>query len=262
MKKIISLLLVAIMIAACFIGCTPEEKTIVVGYTKYPPMNYMENGELVGFDTELAQKVFSELGYKVIFKEIEWTNKYTDLNSGDIDCVWNGFTCNTADSDDGIQRSEKVDFSYKYMQNRQVVVIKTGTGINSSADLTGKQAAVEGGSAGETYAAGFTGVTVKTFATQMDCLMDVNAGTSGFAVADALLVQSVVGKGDYANLAILEEASAADVEYYAIGFKKGSELTAKVNEQLEKLAASGYLMTLATKYNVNETLVTDFSSQK
>ena len=253
------------MLALCLCACgdpATQEKTIIVGYTKYPPMNYMEDGKLVGFDTELAEKIFGDLGYKVIFKEIQWEDKYTNLNSMDIDCIWNGFTCNTADSDDGVQRSEKVDFSYRYMQNRQVVVVKTGTGINTAADLAGKQAAVEAGSAGETYANGITGATVKSFGTQMECLMDVNAGTSGFAVADALLVESVVGKGDYANLTILEEASATEVEYYAIGFRRGSDLTAKVNTELEKLAASGYLLQLAQKYKVDATVVTDFADQK
>lgn len=261
MKRIVAMLLTVLLVASVFAGCGGQKDTIVVGYTKYPPMNYEENGKLVGFDTELAEKVFSELGYKVIFKLIDWPSKYTDLNSGTIDCVWNGFTCNTADSDDGIQRSEKVDFSYKYMENRQVIVVKNDAGINSAADLTGKQAGAESGSAGESYAQSFNGVTVKGFLTQMDCLMEVNAGTIDFAVLDALLVESVVGKGDYANLTIVDTLSG-EKEFYAIGFKKGSELTAKVNEQLEKLAASGYMKTLAEKYKVDETVITDFSDQK
>lgn len=261
MKKMIAMLLAVLLVASMFVGCGAQKDTIVVGYTKYPPMNYEEDGKLIGFDTELAEKVFSELGYEVIFKLIDWPSKYTDLNSGTIDCVWNGFTCNAADSDDGIQRSEKVDFSYKYMENRQVIVVKNDAGITSAADLSGKQAGAESGSAGESYAKSFNGVTVKGFLTQMDCLMEVNAGTIDFAVLDALLVESVVGKGDYANLTIVD-ALSGDKEFYAIGFKKGSELTAKVNEQLEKLAEDGYLMQLAQKYKVDATVVTDFSDQK
>jgi len=261
MKKILALILAVMMIACCFAGCSTEKKTIVVGYTKYPPMNYEENGELIGFDTELAKKVFENMGYEVIFKLIDWPSKYTDLNSGTIDCIWNGFTCNAADSDDGIQRSEKVDFSYKYMENRQVVVVKKGVAVNSAADLSGKQGGAESGSAGESYANTFEGASVKGFLTQMDCLMEVNAGTIDFAVLDALLVESVVGKGDYAELAIAD-ALSGEKEYYAIGFKKGSELTAKVNEELEKLAASGDLKTLAEKYKVDATVITDFSDQK
>ena len=280
MKKLFALILAIVMVATLFAACganapandggvsaaTPtnastEAQTIVVGYTIYEPMNYFdENNKLVGYDTELAEAVFGNLGYKVLFQEIDWSSKYTDLNSGTIDCVWNGFTCNTAD-DDGILRSEKVDFSYNYMENRQVIIAKADAGITSAADLNGKLAAVESGSAGESYAATFEGVTAKGFLRQTDCLFEVNAGTADFAVLDAQLAKSYAGKGDYANIVIID-ALSSDVEYYAIGFKKGSLLTANVNEQLEKLAADGTIGKLAEKYNVANTAITDFSDQK
>ena len=262
MKKLIALLLVLVLAAFCMTACqASQDKTIVVGYTIYEPMNYFdENNNLIGYDTDLAKAVFEKLGYEVIFQEIDWSSKYTDLDSGTIDCVWNGFTCNTAD-DDGILRSEKVDFSYNYMENRQVIVAKSDSGITSAADLSGKVAAVESGSAGETYATSFEGVTVKGFLKQTDCLFEVNAGTTDFAVVDAQLAKSYAGKGDYASLMIVEDLSS-DVEYYAIGFKKGSELTAKVNEQLEKLGADGTIAKLAEQYGVSTTAITDFSDQK
>ena len=259
MKKLVALLLAVLMVfslAAC-----STSKTVTVGYTIYEPMNYKdESGKLVGFDTELAEKVFEGLGYKVVFKEILWESKYTDLDSNTIDCVWNGFTANTND-DDGIARSEKVDFSYNYMENRQVIVVKKDSGIATAEDLKGKKAAAESGSAGETYAKTFEGIDFKGFTVQTDCLFEVNAQTADFAVLDAQLAKSYVGKGDYENLMILEDLSS-DVEYYAIGFKKGSELTAKVNEQLEKLAADGTIKELAEKYGVANTAITDFSDQK
>ena len=265
MKKMTALILAMMMVAMLFAGCgakaPAEQPTVVVGYTLYAPMNYLdENGKLIGFDTELAEAVFSGLGYQVIFQEIDWNSKYTDLNSGTIDCVWNGFTCNSADSD-GILRSEKVDFSYNYMENRQVIIAKADAGIASAADLVGKVAAVESGSAGESYAATFEGVTTKGFIKQTDCLFEVNAGTADFAVLDAQLAKSYAGKGDYAKIVIVD-ALSSDVEYYGIGFKKGSDLTAKVNEQLEKLAADGTIGKLAEKYNVANTAITDFSDQK
>ena len=254
-------MLAIMLVAVCFTGCKKEKDTLVVGYTIYAPMNYLdEEGNLIGFDTELAKAVFGNLGYEVIFQEIDWNSRYTDLESNTIDCIWNGFTCNTAD-DDGVLRSEKVDFSYDYMENRQVIVAKKDAGIASAADLSGKVAAVESGSAGETYAKSFDGVTTKGFTKQTDCLFEVNAGTAGFAVVDAQLAKSYAGKGDYANLVIVEGLSS-DVEFYAIGFKKGSELTAKVNEQLEKLAADGTIKTLASKYGVATSAITDFSDQK
>ncbi len=271
MKKIIALLMVVAMLF-CFAGCgnndtasnssdaANEQKTIVVGYTIYEPMNYFDGDKLVGYDTELAEKVFGNLGYKVLFQEINWDNKYTDLNSNAIDCVWNGFTCNTKD-DDGIARADKVDFSYNYMENRQVVVVKKGSGIASAADLKGKFGAAESGSAGETYAKEFEGVEVKGFLKQTDCLVEIISGTADFAVLDAQLAKSYVGNGNYADLEIVEDLSS-EVEYYAIGFKKGSELTAKVNAELEKLGADGTIEALAEKYGVANTAIKDFADQK
>ena len=285
MKKLLALLL-ALSMVFCFAACggndvsetTTEpangetasndavenngaDKTIVVGYTIYEPMNYKdENGELIGFDTELAKAVFGNLGYEVIFQEIEWSSKYTDLDSGTIDCVWNGFTANTAD-DDGILRSEKVDFSYNYMENRQVVVVKADAAVETAADLNGKFGVAESGSAGEAYAKAFEGTMFKGFIKQTECLTEIKAGTADFAVVDAQLAKSYVGKGDYADLKVVE-ALSSDVEFYAIGFKKGSELTAQVNAQLEALAADGTISTLAEKYGVATTAITDFSDQK
>lgn len=265
MKKILALLLALSMVfvlGACK-AKEEEKKVLVVGYTDYAPMNYTDEatGELVGFDTELAKAVFGNLGYEVMFKEIKWENRYTDLDSGTIDCIWNGFTCNTKD-DDGIARADKVDFSYNYMENRQVIVVKKDAGIASAADLVGKFGAAETGSAGETYANGFEGVAlVKGVPAQMDCIKEVNAGTQDFAAVDAQLAKSYVGKGNFENLMIVD-ALSSDVEYYAIGFKKGSDLTAQVNAELEKLGADGTIAALAEKYGVVTTAITDFSDQK
>ena len=173
MKKLFALVMAVLMVMMCFAACgggntdtippnggsaggnnatspnndpttgNTEKPTIVVGYTNYEPMNYEdENGELVGFDTDLAKAVFGNLGYEVMFQLIDWSARYTDLNSGVIDCIWNGFTCNAAD-DDGVMRTDKVDFSYNYMENRQVIVVKKGSGIAAAADLKGKQGAAE-----------------------------------------------------------------------------------------------------------------------
>ncbi len=264
-KKILAVVMSIVLVAGivcAFAACGEKKESVVVGYTLYEPMNYIDeaSGELVGYDTDLAKAVFENLGYEVIFTEINWDSKYTDLESGAIDCVWNGFTANTAD-DDGVLRSEKVDFSYNYMENRQVIVVKKDAGIAAAADLEGKLASAESGSAGETYAKTFKDVKFKGALKQTDCLFEVVSGTADFAVLDAQLAKSYVGKGDYADLAIVDDLSS-DVEYYAIGFKKGSELTANVNAELEKLAADGTIAELAEKYGVANTAITDFADQK
>ena len=262
MKKILAFLLVVIMAACMFAACDQSE-TIVVGYTVYKPMNYTDdNGNFVGFDTDLAKAVFEEkLGCKVIFKEIDWNQKYQELNSGTIDCIWNGFTANASDPD-GVERSEKVDFSYNYMLNKQVIVTTkalaaTVTGFDS---FSGKVGAVETGSAGDSYLKELTGSKRAGFLSQLDALKEVSLGTADFVILDEQLAKAYVGTGDYADLEIVTSLSS-DPEYYAIGFKKGSELTAKVNAALEELAADGTIDTIAKRYNL-ATAITDFSDQK
>ena len=261
--KIISIALIAALLIATlciFVGCNEEEKeTIVVGYTLYKPMNYEdENGNLVGFDTDLAKAVFEDLGYNVEFKLIDWGNKYIDLATGTIDCVWNGFTANAAD-DDGVQRSEKVDFSYNYMLNAQAVVVKTSSNVTDAAGLNGLKGYAEKDSAGETYMKSIAGVQANDVKYQIDALIQLKSNSCDFVVVDYQLANSIVGKGDYADCKI---AYTANDEFYAIGFKKGSDLTAKVNASLEKLAANGTIATIATKYNVQGSVITDFSNQK
>ncbi len=275
MKRILALMLATLMLFAC-VACAAEEtktatadgeekkETVVVGYTIYEPMNYKdESGKLVGFDTELAEKIFGNLGYEVVFKEIDWKQKYTELNSGAIGCIWNGFTANTAD-DDGVARAEKVDFSYDYMRNKQVIVANKdlAAAVTDNKSLKDKVGAVEKGSAGESFLADeLEGAISSPVTSQLDAMKNLTLKTADFAVVDDQLAKAYVGQGDYADLAIVETVSGTE-EFYAIGFKKGSDLTAKVNAELEKLASDGTLKALAEKYGVSNTVILDFADQK
>lgn len=264
MKKFLALLLAALMLASlttCLSSCG-DDNTIVVGYTLYEPMNYMDGDELVGFDTELAKAVFKDMGYEVTFKEIKWENKYTELNSGAIDCIWNGFTSNG--EDDGKARAELVDFSYNYMYNKQVIVAKADVcdTITDAESLKDKFGGVEKGSAGESYLTdNLTGAKANPVTSQMDAMKDLSLGKVDFVVVDEQLAKAKVGKGQFEDLKICETVSG-DAEYYAIGFKLGSELTATVNETLEKLAEDGTITKLAKKYGVENTAIIDFADQK
>lgn len=278
MKKLLTLLLTVVMACACCFGLTAcgdddnnsgivdiTDKTITVGYTDYPPMNYTENGIFMGFDTELALMVFSALGYDVRFKLIDWNQKYNELNNGTIDCIWNGFTCNVAD-DDGISRADKVDFSYNYMENGQCIVkLSTTDTINDWADFEGKSVSYELSSAADTLLTNELvdqddqpyNVNKKGVTSQMDAIMAVKNGTANYAVVDILLARSICGEGDYENLEI-NEGLEIPVEYYAIGFKKDSELVSKVNIMLKTFALTGQLQELAEKYELADVLISEF----
>ena len=272
MKKILALTLALIMCAFCFASCgkkdndgdpdaSGKKEVLTIGYTLYAPMNYEENGELIGFDTEFAKAVCDKIGMEAKFQLIDWGNKYMELNSGNIDCIWNGFTFNCAD-DDGVQRTDKVDVSYAYMNNEQCVVVKAADVANytTAASLAGKKVSAEDGSAGEGVAKGFIGEngTYVGVTAQMNTLTELKSGNVDFVVIDKTMANSIIGKGDYADLAIAD-AIEIEAEQYAIGFKKGSALTAKVNEAIKALAADGTLAALAEKYGLSNYVITNFN---
>lgn len=266
MKKIIAFALAALMMVGCvaaFSSCgkkTDFEKIekngkFVCGITIYEPMNYYEadGTTLTGFDTELAKLVAEKLGVEVEFQIIDWGNKYAELSAGSIDCIWNGFTSNSKDAD-GIDRSEKVDFSYAYLDNKQCVIVKADRlgEFTSAASLSGKKAGAENGSAGESYAQDAGATIEASKSSQLAVFTDLNSGAVDFIVVDKLLADEVVGKGDYAGLAIV---TAIDIEpeVYSIGCRKGSDFDEKINEALIELLNEGKIEELAAKYEVRVT---------
>ena len=258
MKKLLALALILVMALVALTGCganSDADNVLTCGVTIFEKMNEQNaDGTWTGFETEFAQAVGEKLGMTVEFQIIDWGQKYNELNSGAIDCVWNGFTANS--SDNGVARSELVDFSYGYMLNQQCIVVKKDNldAYKSEADLSGKKACVESGSAGASYAEGVTDAD-KIFTTpaQINAFTEVKSGAVDFIVVDILLAQNICGNGDYADLAIAE-AIELDSEIYAVGFKKGSELTEKVNAAIKELEADGTLMELAKKYGFENVL--------
>ncbi|MBR3893780.1 MAG: transporter substrate-binding domain-containing protein [Clostridia bacterium] len=257
MKKLLSLLLATLMILgsiAAFSSCAKED-TLVCGVTIFEKMNEKDaDGNWTGFESEFAMEVGKILGKKVEFQVIIWDQKYNELNSGAIDCIWNGFTANS--SDNGVKRSELVDFSYGYMLNQQCIVVKKSnlaTYVDEAA-LAGKKACVEGGSAGESYAKTVTDEDKIVKATaQINSFTEVKSGAVDFAVVDIVLAKNICGQADYADLAIVE-AIELESEIYAIGFKKGSDLTEKVNAAIKELEANGKLAEIAKKYGFENVL--------
>lgn len=262
MKKIISIILALTMtLSALFmLASCGKDNTLVCGVTIFDNMNEKdENGNWTGFESEFAIEVGKIIGMDVEFQEIDWSQKYSELNSGKIDCIWNGFTANSSDEINGVKtaRSDLVDFSYTYMLNQQCIVVKKDrlAEFANEEALVGKTAAVEGGSAGAAYAKTAVGDGGKLveFPAQISSFLEVSSDKSDFAVVDILLAKNVCGKGDYTDLVIVDSIELA-AEYYAVGFKKGSQLTAKVNDAIKQLDENGKLLEIAKKYGLENSL--------
>ena len=163
---------------------------LVIGITDYKPMDYKgDNGEWIGFDADYARAVCEKLGVTPEFKEIEWESKEMSLQSGDIDCIWNGMTIT-----DAIE--EVADCTVPYMYNTQVAVIKKENAdkYKSLDDFAGVSIAAESGSAGakviegnDALKDGFKGVTAQT-----DAILEVLSGASEAAIVDLTLAKALI----------------------------------------------------------------------
>ena len=260
MKKLVSLLLALLMLTTAVFGLASCGGTnadeLIIGITYYAPMNYKDaNGDLIGFETEFAKAVCQELGMTPKFQVIDWEAKVTELNGRTIDCIWNGMTI---DAD----RAAAMGISTPYMKNKQVLIVKSenAAAYTAETDLTGKSVVAEKGSAGENAVesedylkvATYTGVT-----TQASALMEVASGTADACVIDYVTALGSIGEGtDYTDLVVVEGLSFGDEEQYGIAFRKGdTELLAKVNDAIAKLAANGTLKTIAEKYKLEDYLL-------
>ncbi len=263
--RITALVLAVLMAAFVFAACgkksdwesVSEKGYFVCGITVYAPMNYFDDdGNLTGFDTEFATAVAEKLGLEAKFQVINWPNKYLELNSGSIDLIWNGFTY--GNESDGVSRTEYVDFTYAYLENKQVVVTKADRldELNTKEAFAGLKAVAEGGSSGQAVAEALAGdaANVTTFSSQAATLMELLAGTADFAVIDYQMAKAMVGTGDYEALSI-NPAYEPESEVYAIGARKGSDLTAKINEAIKELSEDGTLAALAEKYGLTNDLI-------
>ena len=221
---------------------------LVVGITDFAPMDFKdENGEWIGFDADLAKAFAAYLGVEIDLVEIDWDNKILELNGKSIDCVWNGMTLTQ-------EVMSAMETSNAYANNAQVVVLpaaKTGDYADVAA-LSGLSFAVEAGSAGEAEidALGYNKTPVQS---QAATLLEVKAGTSDAAVIDALMAAAMVGEGtDYADLTYTLSLNS---EEYGVGFRKGSDLAAALNEFMAAAYADGTMMAIAEAYGVQAAII-------
>ena len=225
-----------------------DKGTLVVGVTDFEPMDYKDdNGEWIGFDADMAKLAAEKLGVEVQFVEIDWDNKIMELDSKNIDVVWNGMTLT-----DEVKSS--MNCTNAYLNNAQIVVVPADKAdqYQTEDSLKDLNFAVEAGSAGEAVATekGFNATPVKA---QSDALMEVAAGTSDAAIIDSLMAAAMVGEGTgYENLTYTIGLST---EEYGVGFRQGSDLTDALNDFLKTSSADGTLEKIAETYGVQAALV-------
>lgn len=219
--------------------------TFIVGFDQeFPPMGFIgDDGEYTGFDLDLAKEVAKRLGLEYKAQPIAWDSKDMELASGNIDCIWNGFTMTG--------REDDYTWSEPYMENAQVFVVKKDSGIKSQADLAGKNVEVQMDSSGQKAleAEADLSATFGQLVTTPDyntAFMDLEQGA-----VDAICMDTIVAayqiKSRNADMEILPDSLSAEV--YAVGFKKGNtELRDKVNATLEEMAADGTLAKISDEW--------------
>ena len=276
-KRLLSVILDLTMVAGMAIGCGSNDaentdsgaatedtsndavkvdedtKTFIVGFdAEYPPYGYMdENGEYTGFDLELADAVCEMEGWELVKKPINWDSKDMELNSGAIDCIWNGFTMNG--------REAEYLFSVPYVDNSQVIVVAEDSGIATFADLAGKTVGVQAASAALTLletpeTEGGQKELTDTFGS-LNQFADYNTAFTELQAGalDALAIDIGVAKYQINNrdegFMMLDQT--LNTEQYAVGFRLGDqELCDTVNAALQELANNGTVADLAEKYEI------------
>lgn len=223
------------------------DKLIIGVDDTFAPMGFLdENNELTGFDIEMAQAVSEKLGIAVEFQTVDWTMKEQELNQGNIDLIWNGYSITD-------ERAEKVLFTNPYLDNKQVVVTMADSGINTLADLSGKVVAAQADSSAveainsnpeiaDTFA------DRPEFATNDEAIMDMEAGRSDAVVADSVLLNYVIShKEDPSQYKILDEDFGS--EEFAVGVRKeDTALCDAINKAFEELKADGTAGELSEKW--------------
>lgn len=259
MKKIcrlIAVIFIMSIIAGTFVSCAGEEAFTVGFDAEFPPYGYKdESGEYVGFDLDLAEEVCERNGWKLKKQPIDWDSKDMELKSGNIDCIWNGFTM------DG--REQLYTWSSAYVDNSQVVVVKSGSGIEKLSDLKGKVVVVQTDSSA---LAAFTGEGASeenvALAESFEDLQQVSDYNSAFmnldsGSADAVCMDIGVAKYEIEmrgeGFVMLDEHVSS--EQYGIGFKKGNkELRDKVEATLQDMLEDGTFNEIAEKWGLEDSV--------
>lgn len=222
-----------------------SQDTIVVGLDdEFPPMGFRdENNEIVGFDIDLAKAVGEKLGVEVQFQPIDWNAKEIELESGKVDVLWNGLTITD-------ERQESMDFTEPYLMNKQIIVVKNDSDIQSKADLDSKVVGIQDGSsavdavnADELASA----IELSTYDTNILALADLDIGRVDAVVADEVVLRYYLANNEN-DFRVIEDGDFGD-EVYGIAVKKGNtELKDALQAALDAMDADGTAAEISTKW--------------
>ena len=228
---------------------------LVLGFDKaFPPMGYIDTktGETVGFDIDMATEACRRLGVKIKYQPIDWDNKTAELNNGNVDCLWNGFS-KTA------ERDKQFSLSIPYMKNNQIILIKTGSPYKGLDSLAGKTVGVQSDSSAETALNDPANSALKKSLKEVvkiddysKAVMEIQNGTVDAIAIDEVVARYYLTKNPGAY-AILQDNDGKDVslavEDYVVGFRKNdSALKAKVEGVLEEMSKDGTAAKISQKW--------------
>ena len=250
-------LFIGMMTSLATMNVSAEEKTFTVGFdAEFPPYGYRaDNGEYVGFDLDLAQEVCDRKGWTLKKQPINWDSKDMELESGAIDCIWNGFTI------DG--REDKYTWSTPYVDNSQVVSVKKDSPINKLDDLKGKNVTVQ---ADSSALAAFKGDDAtdenKALAASFKSLQQVADYNTAFLNLDSGMSDAVCMDIGVANYQIKSRGDAfrmlderVSSEKYGVGFKLGNtELRDEVQAVLYEMKKDGKFDEIAKKWGLSDSV--------
>jgi polar amino acid transport system substrate-binding protein len=223
-----------------------DKKKLVLGLDdSFPPMGFRnEANEIVGYDVDLAKEVCARLGVELVLQPIDWNAKEQELNTGEIDCIWNGFTITE-------ERKQALNFSPPYLKNAQVIVVKSNSPVQTLKDLAGKTAGTQAGSssvdaiddAPEFKASLKDVIEYKDFLT---ALMDLDVGGVDAIVIDLVVANDNINRSGK-DFRILTETLGE--EEFGIGFRKNDKALAdKVWETLLAMAEDGTAAKISTQW--------------
>lgn len=248
--KQVSVFSIAGLLAFSLVGCSGDKKDVlVVGLDDtFAPMGFKdESGEIVGFDIDLAKAVGEKMGKEMKFQSIDWSMKEAELNNGNIDFIWNGYSISD-------ERKEQVAFGTPYLKNRQIIITLADSPINTKADLKDKVVGAQTGStavdaieAEPEVLATFKDGKPVTYESNNDVLMDLEAGRLDAVVADEIIVKYYISKKGAEKYKVLDEDFGE--EQYGVGMRKDdTALVEAFNKAYNELKGEGKLAEISTKW--------------